>query len=97
MAAKDFQFLVKNYPDNDKYRNWLRASKTIKVKKISNNIWFGVFICIVWELLLKTENANLKLGLFITACILFVIAIVLEVFSFLVKAKLKNSQKTKII
>ena len=97
LAAKDFQYLVYNYPDNDKYRNWLRASKTIKVKKFSNNIWVGVFICIVWESLLKKENTNLKLGLFITACILFVSAIVLEVFSFLVKAKLKNSQKTKII
>ena len=97
LAAKDFQYLVYNYPDNDKYRNWLLASKTIKVKKISNNIWFVVFICIVWESLLKKENTNLKLGLFITACFLLVIAIIIEVFSFLVKAKLKNSQRTKII
>jgi hypothetical protein len=91
LATKDFQYLVVNYPDNDKYRNWLLASKTIKVKKYSNYLWFGVLILMVWESLVdKEEDANLKYNLLIVAGVLFVIAIGIEIFHWAVKAKIKK-------
>ena len=90
LATKDFQYLVDNYPDNDKYRNWLLASKTIKVKKYSNLLWLGVLICLVWETMVNKEDAKLKFSLLIAATVLFVLAIAVEIFNFLVKAKIKK-------
>jgi tetratricopeptide (TPR) repeat protein len=90
LAEKDFQYLVDNYPDNDKYRNWLLASKTIKVKRYSNYIWFGVLICVILESLVNKENATLKFNLLIIAAVLFLFAIIIEIFHFIVKAKIKK-------
>jgi hypothetical protein len=47
LAAKEFEKLVINFPDNDKYRNWLRGSQAFKLNKISNVcVVIGVAGCI---------------------------------------------------
>lgn len=90
LSVNDFQYLVDNYPENDKYKNWLSASKTIKVKKYSNYLWLGVLICLVWETMVNKDDEKLKFNLLIIATVLFVLAIVAEIFNFLVKAKIKK-------
>ena len=90
LATKDFQYLVVISPDNDKYRNWLLVSKTIKAKKYLNFLWFGSFACVVWETILKTEDRKLKDYLFITAIVLCGLAIIVEIFNSLVKSRIKK-------
>ena len=90
LASQDFQYLVDTYPDNDKYRNWLFASKTIKAKKWLNFLWGGVIVCVVWQTRVNKEDLKLKYYLLIAAIILFILAIVIEILNALLKTKIKE-------
>lgn len=82
--------MVDNFPDNDKYKNWLIASKTIIVKKYSYILLLAVLLCLVLQKMVNNENSKLKFTILITATALFTLAIVIEIFKFVVKAKVKN-------
>jgi hypothetical protein len=90
VASEDFQYLVDNYPDNDKYRNWLLASKTIKIKKWLNFFWYGGLICLVWQTMLNKDNPYLKDNLLLSSVILFILAILTEIIIALIKSNIKQ-------
>ncbi len=90
LAAKDFQYLVDNYPDNDKYRNWVLASKTIQMRKYINYVWGAAAVCIVWGTMVSKEDAQLKNYLLIATTIFFVIAIFGEIANALIKFRIKK-------
>ena len=90
LAKPDFQYLVDNYPDNDKYRNWLLASRTIQVKKYVNFIWGATAVFLVWETMVSKEDRQLKDYLLIATTILFVIALIGEIVNALIKSSIKK-------
>jgi len=90
LASKDFQFLVDTYPENDKYRNWLLASKTINLRKYLNYFWSCEFVCIFWYTLISKENFVLKQILIVVAIVLIVVAIFGEIMVALMKASIKK-------
>jgi tetratricopeptide (TPR) repeat protein len=90
LAAKDFQYLVDNYPDNDKYRNWLLASKTIQTRKYVNYVWGATAVFLVWEIMVSKEDRQLKNYLLIATSIFFVIAIIGEIANAVIKSRIKK-------
>jgi len=92
-AAQDFKYLVDNYPDNDKYKNWLSGAKTIQTKKRLNYIWMAVFITIFIEAMTSRNNQPLlKNYLLCLAIILFTIAIIIEIFIWLTRYRIKQKR-----
>lgn len=91
LAIKDFQYLVDNYPNNDKYRDWLLGLKTTRIKKYTNFIWPLFFTCIIWSSLIDEKNKNLILILLYVGSVLFVAGIGIELFNFLLKKKIKRT------
>jgi tetratricopeptide (TPR) repeat protein len=90
LASTDFQYLVNNYPDNDKYRNWLIASKTIKTKKYLNFIWGFAIMGFVWYLMATNErdqNRNYFLG---AAIVFGLVAVTVEIKNSLLKSRIKK-------
>jgi tetratricopeptide (TPR) repeat protein len=90
-AAEDFKYLVDNYPDNDKYKNWLLGAKTIPVKKWLNFIWTAACVTILIEAMTsKNKEPMLKSYTLYLATMLFSIAIMIEIFIWLTKRKIKQ-------
>lgn len=88
-ASQDFQYLVETYPDNDKYRNWLLASKTIKAKKYLNYIWGLAFMSFIWySLATKDEDANRDYFLMATG-VFVLIGILVEFANSLLRSSIK--------
>jgi tetratricopeptide (TPR) repeat protein len=87
LAAKDFQYLVDTYHDNDKYKKWLLASRTVKIKKYLNFFWFGALACLIFESMVKKEDAKFKEYLLIASIILFGFAIATEIINVIIKSK----------
>lgn len=90
LASPDFQYLVDNYPDNDMYRNWLLASKTVQAKKYVNYVWAAAAVCLFWESMVNKEDGQLKNYIIVTTAILFVIAIVGEIANAIIKSRIKK-------
>ena len=90
LVKTDFQYLVDNYPDNDKYKNWLLSSRTIQSKKYVNYLWFAAVICMVWETMVHKEDRQLKDSLLIAAIIFFGTAVCGEITNALVKTSIKK-------
>ncbi|WP_026897706.1 hypothetical protein [Daejeonella oryzae] len=88
-AAQDFQYLVDTYPDNDKYRNWLLASKTIKAKKYLNYIWLLALVSLIWSTL-ATKDGDTNKDYFLMATGVFVLTgISLEIANSVLKSRIK--------
>jgi hypothetical protein len=90
LAKLDFQYLVDNYPDNDKYRNWMLASRTIQTRKYVNYIWAAAAVCLIWEIMVYKEDAQLKNYLLLATTIFFVIAIIGEIANALIKSNINK-------
>jgi len=89
-ASQDFQYLVYTYPDNDKYRNWLLASKTIKAKKYLNYIWGFAFMSFIWYSL-ATKDGDTNRDYFLMATGVFVlIGILVEIANSILKSSIKQ-------
>lgn len=89
-ASQDFQYLVDNYPDNDKYKNWLLASRTIKAKKYLNYIWGFAFMSFIWYSLATKDNDTNR-DYFLMATIVFVLlGILVEIANSLLKSSIKQ-------
>jgi hypothetical protein len=90
LASTDFQYLVDNYPDNDKYRNWLFASKTIKAKKYLNYIWDFAGMSFIWYSL-ATNDGDRNRRYFLAAAIIFVLlGFCVEIANSLLKSRIKK-------
>jgi hypothetical protein len=88
LASADFQYLVDNYPDNDRYKNWLIASKTIKTKKYLNYIWGFAIMSFVWYSM-ATNDKDPNRNYFLAATIAFVLlAVPFEVANLLRKSRI---------
>ncbi len=90
-ATKDFRYLVKSYPDNEKYRNWLLASRTIKIKKWLNILWLGNLVSIGCISFIEKEDAALKNYLFIIAITFFTLAGLAEIINAKIKSNIKKN------
>lgn len=90
LSSTDFQYLVDNYPENDKYRNWLIASKTIKTKKYLNFIWGFAMVGFIWYLM-ATNDRDQNSNYFLVAAIVFVLlAVTFEIKNSLLKSRIKK-------
>ena len=90
LASTDFQYLADNYPDNDKYRNWLIASKTIKTKKYLNFIWGFAMVGFIWYLM-ATNDRDQNRNYFLGAAIVFgLVAVTVEIRNSLLKSRIKK-------
>ena len=90
LASKDFQYLVDNYPDNDKYRNWLIASKTIKTKKYLNFIWGFAMVGFIWYFM-ATNDRDSNAHYFLIATIVFVLlGVTVEIANSLLKSRINK-------
>jgi len=87
IAKSDFQYLVENYPENDK---WLLASRTIQLKKFVNYLWMATLICFVWETMVNVEDEKIKTNLFIAAIVFFGIGITGEIAIVFIKSRIKR-------
>lgn len=90
IAKSDFQYLVENYPENDKYKRWLLASRTIQLKKFVNYLWMATLICFVWETMVNVEDEKIKTNLFIAAIVFFGIGITGEIAIVFIKSRIKR-------
>ena len=90
VSTKDFQYLVDNFTENDKYRNWLLASKTIKAKKILNYFWFGAFLAFIWYSLATKDNDKNRDYFLIFGIICAGIAALIQIAVSVVKASIKK-------
>lgn len=90
-ATKDFRYLVKSYPDNEKYSNWLLASRTIKIKKWLNILWLGNLVSIGCISFIEKEDAALKNYLFIIAITFFTLAGLAEIINAKIKSNIKKN------
>ncbi len=41
-AKQDLKLLTDKFPDNDKYKNWMVASKTYSIQKLINALWYVI-------------------------------------------------------
>jgi len=94
LAAKDFQYLVYNYPDNDKYKNWLLASKTIRAKKYLNYIWGLALISFIGYFLAKKDGDRNRDIFFIATYILILTGTIVEIAIWAVKSSIKSNERT---
>ena len=92
LATQDFQYLVYTYHDNDKYKNWLVAARTVKVKKYLNFFWFGAFTCLFWETMVNKENVKLKNYLLVATIAMFGLAIATELINVFIKSRIKKDK-----
>lgn len=90
LASTDFQYLVDNYPDNDKYRNWLIASKTKKTKKYLNFIW-GFTIVGFTCYFMATNDRDPNARYFLVATIILVLlGVAVEIAISLLKSRINK-------
>lgn len=90
LASADFQYLFDNYPDNDRYKNWLIASNTIKTKKYLNFFWGLAIASFVCYLMAANDRAPSSMY-FILATIAFVlVAVAFEVANWLRKSRINK-------
>lgn len=94
IATKDFDYLVDNYPDNDKYKQWLYASKTIRATKYLNILWGLTVFCFVWASFIKSEDEKFKYILIITAIIAGILAILTEIAKAIIKFSIKENKRS---
>jgi len=90
LASTDFQYLVDNYPDNDKYRNWLIASKTIKTKKYLNFFWGIAMVSFIWYLMAKNDQDQNRNYFFVAAIVFILLAVTVEIKNSLLKPRIKK-------
>ena len=83
-----FKQLVDYYPDNDKYKNWLKGLKAKKIGKITKPIWF---VCLIWLIGEFTifQKFDSKIQFYIAAfgAGLLIIVAILELYMYLVQRK----------
>lgn len=96
IAKSDFQYLVENYPENDKYKRWLLASRTIQLKKFVNYLWIATLICFVWETMVNVEDEKLKTNLLIAGIVFFGIGITGEIAIVFIKSRIKRHIQKQI-
>jgi tetratricopeptide (TPR) repeat protein len=90
LASTDFQYLVDNYPDNDKYRNWLIASKTKKTKKYLNFIWGFASMSLIWYLLAKNDRDTDRPYFLVATIILVLLGVAVEIAISLLKSRINK-------
>ena len=90
-STSSFKSLLSKFPDNNKYQNWLVASKNHRRQKLSNYLWYPVFVfIIIGEIFDKAQlgklyNISLTIGII---CVISALSISLKVY--LDKKKIKN-------
>ena len=90
LATQDFQYLADTYRDNDKYKKWLLASRTVKVKKYLNFFWYGAFTCLVLGAMVNKEDIKLRGYLLIGTIALIGLAIATEIIKIFIKSKIEK-------
>lgn len=86
LALPDFELLVKLYPDNTVYQNWLIASGNKKLSRMKNILWYIVAGSVLVESLLSPatllKDVTLAVGIFALLA-----AIILEIMLYFRKRK----------
>lgn len=85
LSAKDFQYLVDTFPDNDKYREGLMASRTIKSKKIINSLWMAAAVLFIWYSFVTKDGDKLRDYFLMALIVCIIVAVVMEIMNSLVK------------
>lgn len=90
-----FNRLVNYYPDNDRYRNWLEGLEAAKIKRYTYPFWS---ICAIWLIgeftFFEIFNLRIQYILAIIGGVLFLIALFLELYIYVIKRK-KLSHRLK--
>ena len=90
LASTDFQYLVGNYPDNDRYKNWLIASRTIKTKKYLNYIWGFAITGFVWYSMATSDRDPNRIYFLIATIAFVLVAVGFEVANSLRKSRINK-------
>lgn len=87
-SIKQFERLVEYKPQNDKYRNWLKALKGQKISKLIKPIWTLIFVWIIGEFtFFESFDPQLQLTLSWIGVLLLVIVGGFESYVYLIKKK----------
>ena len=89
-ATTDFEYLVKFYPDNDRYRDWLLAAKTYKQKIYLKTVWGITLFCLVFLSLSEKEEQSLRQILLWSVVACATVGALLELNRYFIKKEIKN-------
>ncbi|WP_027421231.1 tetratricopeptide repeat protein [Crocinitomix catalasitica] len=96
-----FERLVKDYPNNDKYKKWLNGLLDERLSKITQPFWIVGGIWLVCELtIFKNFDSNTQFWLSIGGALILLTLLALELVGYLMKRKStrvhKNNNKSKL-
>lgn len=87
-AERVFNKLLKQHPDNSKYKNWFVASKTNRHSTIKQALWTACFLLLATDFLFgKDMGLRLKALFWITAAITLTSVLSLELYHHFIKRK----------
>jgi len=86
LAKKEFKNLTINFPDNDKYSNWLKGCEAIKYTYVQNIFWILAAICIALTFIVPIKNKSHLILLYI-GTIFFISALIMEGVKYLIRQK----------
>ncbi len=89
LASNDFEKLLKNFPDNERYSNWLKSARIIKLNRIGNVFWagtsLGLFVSILTDRGTDYHITAQYIGIFA-----LLLATTIEIIKFMKKKKLPS-------
>ena len=87
-SIKQFERLVDYKPENDKYRNWLKALKGQKISKLIKPLWIFIFAWLIGEFtFFENFSSELQFRLSLIGGFLLLIAGGFELYIYLIKKK----------
>jgi len=78
IAKSDFQELVDQFPDNDKYKNWLVGAKVRKLAKVGYIFWYMFMASLIFPVILNLDNGLINRLFLYTSVITAVIGLSIE-------------------
>ncbi len=88
-SKKDLEELVRKYPGNERYKNWLSATKTYSMQQIITILWYIVAaVILVTTFIEKESNVLLYNSVLYLGAVALIVALLLELVKYLNRKKL---------
>ena len=91
IAKQDLKVLTDKFPDNDKYKNWMAATKTHSIRKLINVLWYVIAAAVLLTSFVEREDiGDLYDIVLIIGGLALIGAVSAEIFKAINKKKIKN-------
>ena len=90
-AQHDLKILTAKFPDNDKYKNWLAATKTYSTQILINILWYVIAAVVVTTAIVERQDLGIFYDIILyIGAVALIAAMIAEITKVIRKKKIKN-------